>query len=109
MLAPGSAAGTILGAHRFAVKSDHFILATAGEELGLAGLSAIFLLYGAAGGARPRAAGPARNPPADVLLAWAHRSLVALQDVRDRGGVTGSNHADRDGDAVPGAGGSVRW
>lgn len=48
--AAGGVTGTGLGLGHsvligFAVKSD-FILATAGEELGLTGLSAIFLLYG---------------------------------------------------------------
>ncbi|MFE0509499.1 FtsW/RodA/SpoVE family cell cycle protein [Streptomyces sp. NPDC058964] len=75
------AAGGVLGAglglgHSiligFAAKSD-FILATAGEELGLAGLSAIFLLYGllvergyragGGGGAPPPPPPPPRPPP----------------------------------------------
>ncbi len=71
----------------FAVKSD-FILATAGEELGLAGLSAIFLLYGLLV-ERGYRAGLALRDPFGRLLAVGLASLVALQVFVIAGGVTG--------------------
>ncbi|MEU6575354.1 FtsW/RodA/SpoVE family cell cycle protein [Streptomyces sp. NPDC046805] len=90
------AAGGILGAglglgHSiligFAAKSD-FILATAGEELGLAGLSAIFLLYGLLV-ERGYRAGLALRDPFGQLLAVGLASIVALQVFVIAGGVTG--------------------
>ncbi|MFJ4688822.1 FtsW/RodA/SpoVE family cell cycle protein [Streptomyces sp. NPDC088789] len=75
---------TLIG---FAVKSD-FILATAGEELGLAGLSAIFLLYGLLV-ERGFRAGLALRDPFGRLLAVGLSSLVALQVFVIAGGVTG--------------------
>ncbi|MCT9144666.1 FtsW/RodA/SpoVE family cell cycle protein [Streptomyces violarus] len=71
----------------FAVKSD-FILATAGEELGLAGLSAIFVLYGLLV-ERGYRAGLALREPFGRLLAVGLSSLVALQVFVIAGGVTG--------------------
>ncbi|MFC8405315.1 FtsW/RodA/SpoVE family cell cycle protein [Streptomyces griseoincarnatus] len=71
----------------FAVKSD-FILATAGEELGLAGLSAIILLYGLLV-ERGYRAGLALRDPFGRLLAVGLASLVALQVFVIAGGVTG--------------------
>ncbi|MFE9608873.1 FtsW/RodA/SpoVE family cell cycle protein [Streptomyces sp. NPDC006012] len=71
----------------FAAKSD-FILATAGEELGLAGLSAIFLLYGLLV-ERGYRAGLALRDPFGRLLATGLASLVALQVFVIAGGVTG--------------------
>ncbi|GGJ62229.1 FtsW/RodA/SpoVE family cell cycle protein [Streptomyces brasiliensis] len=71
----------------FATKSD-FILATAGEELGLAGLSAIFLLYGLLV-ARGYRAGLDLRDPFGRLLAVGLASLVALQVFVIAGGVTG--------------------
>ncbi|MFF8976665.1 FtsW/RodA/SpoVE family cell cycle protein [Streptomyces cellulosae] len=71
----------------FAVKSD-FILATAGEELGLAGLSAVFLLYGLLV-ERGYRAGLALRDPFGRLLAVGLASLVALQVFVIAGGVTG--------------------
>ncbi|MGI5437753.1 FtsW/RodA/SpoVE family cell cycle protein [Streptomyces shenzhenensis] len=71
----------------FAAKSD-FILATAGEELGLAGLSAIFLLYGLLV-ERGYRAGLALRDPFGRLLAIGLASLVALQVFVIAGGVTG--------------------
>ncbi|MFI6375157.1 FtsW/RodA/SpoVE family cell cycle protein [Streptomyces sp. NPDC050546] len=71
----------------FAVKSD-FILATAGEELGLAGLSAIFVLYGLLV-ERGFRAGLALREPFGRLLAVGLASLVALQVFVIAGGVTG--------------------
>ncbi|MGI5428564.1 FtsW/RodA/SpoVE family cell cycle protein [Streptomyces sp. CA-179760] len=71
----------------FAVKSD-FILATAGEELGLAGLSAIFVLYGLLV-ERGYRAGLALREPFGRLLAVGLASLVALQVFVIAGGVTG--------------------
>ena len=68
-------------------KSD-FILATAGEELGLAGLSAIFLLYGLLV-ERGYRAGLALRDPFGRLLAVGLASLVALQVFVIAGGVTG--------------------
>ncbi|MGX1566499.1 FtsW/RodA/SpoVE family cell cycle protein [Streptomyces sp. NPDC055506] len=71
----------------FAMKSD-FILATAGEELGLAGLSAIFVLYGLLV-ERGYRAGLALREPFGRLLAVGLASLVALQVFVIAGGVTG--------------------
>ncbi|GHC65831.1 FtsW/RodA/SpoVE family cell cycle protein [Streptomyces collinus] len=71
----------------FAVKSD-FILATAGEELGLAGISAVFLLYGLLV-ERGFRAGLAQREPFGRLLAVGLASLVALQVFVIAGGVTG--------------------
>jgi cell division protein FtsW (lipid II flippase) len=71
----------------FAAKSD-FILATAGEELGLAGLSAIFLLY-ALLVERGYRAGLALRDPFGRLLAVGLASIVALQVFVIAGGVTG--------------------
>jgi cell division protein FtsW (lipid II flippase) len=90
--AAGGVLGTGLGLGHsiligFAAKSD-FILATAGEELGLAGLSAIFLLYGllVEGGYR---ASLALRDPFGRLLAVGLASIVALQVFVIAGGVTG--------------------
>ncbi|WP_369193722.1 FtsW/RodA/SpoVE family cell cycle protein [Streptomyces djakartensis] len=90
--AEGGLLGTGLGLGHsvligFAVKSD-FILATAGEELGLAGLSAIFLLYGLLV-ERGFRAGLALREPFGRLLAVGLASLVALQVFVIAGGVTG--------------------
>ncbi|MEU0245263.1 FtsW/RodA/SpoVE family cell cycle protein [Streptomyces sp. NPDC006235] len=90
--AEGGMLGTGLGLGHsiligFAVKSD-FILATAGEELGLAGLSAIFLLYGLLV-ERGYRAGLALREPFGRLLAVGLASLVALQVFVIAGGVTG--------------------
>ncbi|WP_432119249.1 FtsW/RodA/SpoVE family cell cycle protein [Streptomyces sp. bgisy032] len=90
--AEGGVLGTGLGLGHsfligFAVKSD-FILATAGEELGLAGLSAIFLLYGLLV-ERGFRAGLALREPFGRLLAVGLASLVALQVFVIAGGVTG--------------------
>lgn len=71
----------------FAAKSD-FILATAGEELGLAGLSAIFLLYGLLV-ERGYRAGLSLRDPFGRLLAVGLASIVALQVFVIAGGVTG--------------------
>ncbi|MFF0451529.1 FtsW/RodA/SpoVE family cell cycle protein [Streptomyces sp. NPDC004609] len=71
----------------FAAKSD-FILATAGEELGLAGLTAILLLY-ALLVARGLRAGLALRDPFGRLLATGLASIVALQVFVITGGVTG--------------------
>ncbi|GAA2763022.1 FtsW/RodA/SpoVE family cell cycle protein [Streptomyces paradoxus] len=71
----------------FAVKSD-FILATAGEELGLAGIGAVFLLYGLLV-ERGFRAGLAQREPFGRLLAVGLASLVALQVFVIAGGVTG--------------------
>jgi cell division protein FtsW (lipid II flippase) len=71
----------------FATKSD-FILATAGEELGLAGLSALFLLYGLLV-ERGYRAGLALRDPFGRLLAVGLASIVALQVFVIAGGVTG--------------------
>lgn len=89
--AAGGALGTGLGQGHsvligFAVKSD-FVLATAGEELGLAGLSAIFLLY-AVLTARGYSAGLAMRDPFGRLLAIGLASVVALQVFVIAGGVT---------------------
>ncbi|PZH06436.1 cell division protein FtsW [Streptomyces sp. NTH33] len=90
--AAGGVTGTGLGLGHsilvgFAVKSD-FILATAGEELGLAGLSAVFLLY-ALLVERGYRAGLALRDPFGRLLAIGLASLVALQVFVIAGGVTG--------------------
>ncbi|MEU8529102.1 MULTISPECIES: FtsW/RodA/SpoVE family cell cycle protein [Streptomyces] len=71
----------------FAAKSD-FILATAGEELGLAGLTALFLLY-ALLVARGYRAGLALRDPFGRLLAIGLASILALQVFVIAGGVTG--------------------
>ncbi|MFJ8534703.1 FtsW/RodA/SpoVE family cell cycle protein [Streptomyces sp. NPDC093591] len=71
----------------FAAKSD-FILATAGEELGLAGLTAIFLLYGLLV-ERGYRAGLALRDPFGRLLAVGLASILALQVFVIAGGVTG--------------------
>ncbi|MFD7067637.1 FtsW/RodA/SpoVE family cell cycle protein [Streptomyces sp. NPDC059913] len=90
------AAGGLLGAglglgHSiligFAAKSD-FILATAGEELGLTGLTAIFLLY-ALVVARGYRAGLALRDPFGRLLAIGLASILALQVFVIAGGVMG--------------------
>ncbi|PBC61270.1 cell division protein FtsW [Streptomyces sp. Tue6028] len=90
--AAGGVTGTGLGLGHsiligFAAKSD-FILATAGEELGLAGLSAIFLLY-ALLVERGYRAGLALRDPFGRLLAIGLASIVALQVFVIAGGVTG--------------------
>ncbi|WP_328423478.1 FtsW/RodA/SpoVE family cell cycle protein [Streptomyces sp. NBC_00443] len=90
--AAGGMLGTGLGLGHsiligFATKSD-FILATAGEELGLAGLSAIFLLYGLLV-ERGYRAGLALRDPFGRLLAVGLASIVALQVFVIAGGVTG--------------------
>ncbi|GED84767.1 FtsW/RodA/SpoVE family cell cycle protein [Streptomyces sp. 6-11-2] len=90
--AAGGVTGTGLGLGHsilvgFAVKSD-FILATAGEELGLAGLSAVFLLY-ALFVERGYRAGLALRDPFGRLLATGLASLMALQVFVIAGGVTG--------------------
>ncbi|MFB7739656.1 FtsW/RodA/SpoVE family cell cycle protein [Streptomyces sp. NPDC056112] len=90
--AAGGVTGTGLGLGHsilvgFAVKSD-FILATAGEELGLAGLSAVFLLY-ALLVERGYRAGLALRDPFGRLLAIGLASLMALQAFVIAGGVTG--------------------
>ncbi|GAA1351447.1 FtsW/RodA/SpoVE family cell cycle protein [Streptomyces beijiangensis] len=69
----------------FAAKSD-FILATAGEELGLFGLTAIFLLY-ALLAARGYRAGLALRDPFGRLLAIGLASIVAIQVFVIAGGV----------------------
>ncbi|MGW5635517.1 FtsW/RodA/SpoVE family cell cycle protein [Streptomyces sp. NPDC003832] len=90
--AAGGILGTGLGLGHsvligFAAKSD-FILATAGEELGLAGLAAIFLLYGLLV-ERGYRAGLALRDPFGQLLAVGLASIVALQVFVIAGGVTG--------------------
>ncbi|MCN9240092.1 FtsW/RodA/SpoVE family cell cycle protein [Streptomyces sp. RY43-2] len=90
--AAGGALGTGLGLGHsiligFAAKSD-FILATAGEELGLAGLSALFLVY-ALLVERGYRAGLALRDPFGRLLAIGLASIVALQVFVIAGGVTG--------------------
>ncbi|MFJ5775768.1 FtsW/RodA/SpoVE family cell cycle protein [Streptomyces sp. NPDC093094] len=90
--AAGGMLGTGLGLGHsvligFAAKSD-FILATAGEELGLAGLSAVFLLYGLMV-ERGFRAGLALRDPFGRLLAVGLASIVALQVFVIAGGVTG--------------------
>ncbi|MEU8570280.1 FtsW/RodA/SpoVE family cell cycle protein [Streptomyces pathocidini] len=71
----------------FAVKSD-FILATAGEELGMYGLMAIFMLY-ALLVARGYQAGLYLRDTFGRLLAIGLSSIVALQVFVIAGGVTG--------------------
>ncbi|MFJ8073090.1 FtsW/RodA/SpoVE family cell cycle protein [Streptomyces sp. NPDC096176] len=90
--ASGGMLGTGLGLGHsvligFAAKSD-FILATAGEELGLVGLSAIFLLY-ALLVARGFSAGLALRDPFGRLLVVGLSSILALQVFVIAGGVTG--------------------
>ncbi|MET8342571.1 FtsW/RodA/SpoVE family cell cycle protein [Streptomyces microflavus] len=90
--AAGGMLGTGLGAGHsiligFATKSD-FILATAGEELGLSGLTAIFLLY-ALLVARGYRAGLALRDPFGRLLAIGLASILALQVFVIAGGVMG--------------------
>ncbi|SFF49554.1 cell division protein FtsW, lipid II flippase [Streptomyces mirabilis] len=90
--AAGGMLGTGLGLGHsiligFAAKSD-FILATAGEELGLFGLCAIFLLYGLLV-ERGYRAGLALRDPFGRLLAIGLASIVALQVFVIAGGVTG--------------------
>ncbi|MEU4980798.1 FtsW/RodA/SpoVE family cell cycle protein [Streptomyces sp. NPDC021969] len=90
--AAGGVTGTGLGLGHsiligFAVKSD-FILATAGEELGFLGLSAVFLLYGLLVERGYRAGLGARDP-FGRLLAVGLSSIVALQVFVIAGGVTG--------------------
>jgi cell division protein FtsW (lipid II flippase) len=75
---------TLIG---FATKSD-FILATAGEELGLAGLAGIILLY-ALLVERGYRAGLALREPFGRLLAVGLASILALQVFVIAGGVTG--------------------
>ncbi|WNI17966.1 FtsW/RodA/SpoVE family cell cycle protein [Actinacidiphila sp. ITFR-21] len=88
--ASGGALGTGLGQGHsyligFAAKSD-FVLATAGEELGLAGLCAVLLLY-ALLVARGFGAGLALRDPFGRLLAVGLASLLALQVFVIAGGV----------------------
>ncbi|MEU9860997.1 FtsW/RodA/SpoVE family cell cycle protein [Streptomyces sp. NPDC047971] len=71
----------------FAAKSD-FILATAGEELGLVGLTALFLLY-ALLVARGYRAGLSLRDPFGRLLAIGLASILALQVFVIAGGVMG--------------------
>ncbi|MCX5204223.1 FtsW/RodA/SpoVE family cell cycle protein [Streptomyces sp. NBC_00237] len=90
--AAGGMLGTGLGLGHsiligFAAKSD-FILATAGEELGLTGLTAIFLLY-ALLVARGYRAGLSLRDPFGRLLAIGLASIVALQVFVIAGGVMG--------------------
>lgn len=90
--AAGGMTGTGLGLGHstligFATKSD-FILATAGEELGLAGLAAIFLLYALLVERGFRAALALREP-FGRLLAVGLASILALQVFVIAGGVTG--------------------
>lgn len=90
--AAGGILGTGLGLGHsiligFAVKSD-FILATAGEELGLAGLSALFLLY-ALVVARGYRAGLALRDSFGRLLAIGLSSILAIQVFVIAGGVMG--------------------
>ncbi|MFJ8644670.1 FtsW/RodA/SpoVE family cell cycle protein [Streptomyces sp. NPDC093546] len=90
--AAGGMLGTGLGLGKstligFAAKSD-FILATVGEELGLAGLTALFLLY-ALLVARGYRTGLALRDPFGRLLATGLASIVALQVFVIAGGVMG--------------------
>ncbi|WP_416481299.1 FtsW/RodA/SpoVE family cell cycle protein [Streptomyces sp. CL12] len=90
--AAGGLLGTGLGLGHsvligFATKSD-FILATAGEELGLAGLAAIILLY-ALLVERGYRAGLALREPFGRLLTVGLASILALQVFVIAGGVTG--------------------
>jgi cell division protein FtsW (lipid II flippase) len=88
----GGVMGTGLGQGRswlilFATKSD-FILGSFGEELGLAGLMAIFLLYGLLVQRGLRTAVAARDP-FGKLLAVGLSSAFAIQVFVVAGGVTG--------------------
>ncbi|MFB7273133.1 FtsW/RodA/SpoVE family cell cycle protein [Streptomyces sp. NPDC056244] len=90
--AAGGLSGTGLGRGEsiligFAAKSD-FILATAGEELGLLGLAALFLLYGLLV-ARGYCAGLVLMDPFGRLLATGLASILALQVFVIAGGVMG--------------------
>ncbi|NML54311.1 FtsW/RodA/SpoVE family cell cycle protein [Streptomyces sp. R302] len=90
--AAGGMLGTGLGLGHsvligFATKSD-FILATAGEELGFVGLTALFLLY-ALFVARGYRAGFSLRDPFGRLLAVGLASIVALQVFVIAGGVMG--------------------
>ncbi|WP_370414889.1 FtsW/RodA/SpoVE family cell cycle protein [Streptomyces fradiae] len=90
--AAGGMLGTGLGLGHsvligFAAKSD-FILATAGEELGLVGLTALFLLY-ALLVARGYRAGLALRDPFGRLLSVGLASILALQVFVIAGGVMG--------------------
>jgi cell division protein FtsW (lipid II flippase) len=90
--AAGGVFGTGLGLGHsiligFAAKSD-FILATAGEELGLVGLTGIFLLYGLIV-ARGFGTGLRLRDPFGRLLAVGLASLLALQVFVIAGGVMG--------------------
>ncbi|GFH35794.1 FtsW/RodA/SpoVE family cell cycle protein [Streptomyces pacificus] len=90
--ASGGVLGTGLGAGHsiligFAAKSD-FILATAGEELGLAGLTALFLLYGLLVALGYRAGLDLRDP-FGRLLAVGLAAILAVQVFVVAGGVTG--------------------
>ncbi|MFJ8820647.1 FtsW/RodA/SpoVE family cell cycle protein [Streptomyces sp. NPDC102467] len=90
--AAGGMLGTGLGLGHsiligFAAKSD-FILATAGEELGLVGLTAIFLLY-ALLVERGYRAGLALRDPFGRLLSIGLASIIALQVFVIAGGVMG--------------------
>ncbi|MFE3659546.1 FtsW/RodA/SpoVE family cell cycle protein [Streptomyces sp. NPDC059165] len=80
----GAGHSTLIG---FAAKSD-FILATAGEELGLAGLTALFLLY-ALLVARGYHAGLVLRDPFGRLLAVGLAAIIAVQVFVIAGGVTG--------------------
>ncbi|MFE7659946.1 FtsW/RodA/SpoVE family cell cycle protein [Streptomyces celluloflavus] len=71
----------------FAMKSD-FILSTFGEELGLAGLTAVFLLYALLVARGYRAALGLRDPFGS-LLAVGLATLLAVQVFVIAGGVTG--------------------
>jgi cell division protein FtsW (lipid II flippase)/cell division protein FtsI/penicillin-binding protein 2 len=90
--AAGGVLGTGLGLGHsiligFAAKSD-FVLATAGEELGLAGLAAVYVLY-ALLVERGYRAGLALRDAFGRLLAVGLASIVALQVFVIAGGVTG--------------------
>ncbi|MFE5514368.1 MULTISPECIES: FtsW/RodA/SpoVE family cell cycle protein [unclassified Streptomyces] len=90
--AAGGMLGTGLGLGHsvligFAAKSD-FILATAGEELGLVGLTALLLLYALFVG-RGYRAGLLLRDPFGRLLAIGLASIVALQVFVIAGGVMG--------------------
>ncbi|WP_455361679.1 FtsW/RodA/SpoVE family cell cycle protein [Streptomyces sp. SYSU K21746] len=90
--AEGEILGTGLGAGHsiligFAAKSD-FILATAGEELGFVGLTAIFLLYALLVD-RGYRAGLLLRDPFGQLLAVGFASILALQVFVIAGGVMG--------------------